>query len=241
LAGKSNPFYGKHHTPETKAAILKTRGPYTGTANPFYGKHHTPETKLKLKNLQPDISGNKNPFWGKKHTQESIIKIKAGQPVLSQENRLKKSKRMANIQARLKKENPELYKEQRARAGKVSLSKQGRYKINKLETKVSDYLKSLGINFEYSTILGHKQFDFGNRESKILIEVQGDYWHGNPEKYSTLNEIQKAIQTKDRAKEQFAYENGFVLFKIWEADVDKNNWEALRGINEIYKLRTNRN
>ena len=52
--GKSNPFYNKHHTKESKAKISKA---ISGKNNPMYGKcgamndkHHTDETKLKISN-----------------------------------------------------------------------------------------------------------------------------------------------------------------------------------------------
>ena len=47
--GEGNPFYGKHHTEETKEKISKSRkGKRAGEQHPFYGKHHTEETKEKI-------------------------------------------------------------------------------------------------------------------------------------------------------------------------------------------------
>lgn len=40
LTGESNPFYGKHHTEETKAKMSASKiGKYTGKNNPNYGNH----------------------------------------------------------------------------------------------------------------------------------------------------------------------------------------------------------
>lgn len=63
LFGEENPFYGKHHTDETKQTISekntgrkvsdeerKMRSQINkGSKNPFYGKCHTDETKKKIK------------------------------------------------------------------------------------------------------------------------------------------------------------------------------------------------
>lgn len=63
LFGKENPFYGKHHTDETKQIISekntgrkatdeerKMRSQINrGSNNPFYGKKHSDETKRKIK------------------------------------------------------------------------------------------------------------------------------------------------------------------------------------------------
>ena len=63
LFGEENPFYGKHHTEETKDLISKKNTGRkatdeerkmrskinAGTNNPFYGKYHSAETKERIK------------------------------------------------------------------------------------------------------------------------------------------------------------------------------------------------
>lgn len=63
LYAEDNPFYGKHHTKETKRLISEKlsgrkipeeekeirRQINKGENNPFYGKHHTDETKEKIR------------------------------------------------------------------------------------------------------------------------------------------------------------------------------------------------
>lgn len=47
--GENNPFYGKKHTPESKALQRKAKlGMYDKEKNPFYGKTHTPENRKKF-------------------------------------------------------------------------------------------------------------------------------------------------------------------------------------------------
>lgn len=55
LSGEDNPFYGKHHSEETKKILSdKHKNIYDGENNPMYGKHHTEETKkiIKQKNIE---------------------------------------------------------------------------------------------------------------------------------------------------------------------------------------------
>ena len=62
--GESNPFYGKHHSEETKQKISESKqGKNYGRCGenaPMYGKHHSEETKQKLSEA---TKGNNNPNW----------------------------------------------------------------------------------------------------------------------------------------------------------------------------------
>lgn len=47
--GELNPFYGKHHTEETKEVLSNlAKERYLDEDNPFYGKYHTNESKKKM-------------------------------------------------------------------------------------------------------------------------------------------------------------------------------------------------
>lgn len=52
------------------------KGKYIGEENPFFGKHHTDETKEKIsKAHKGKQTGDQNPFYGKKHSNEVIKKM----------------------------------------------------------------------------------------------------------------------------------------------------------------------
>lgn len=55
----------------------------------------------------------------------------------------------------------------------------------------------------------------------IFIEVNGDYWHGNPAFYAgnDLDEKQQKRRKSDVEKAQWAKENGFVLITIWGHEI----------------------
>lgn len=64
--GDLNPFYGKHHSDETKKIISEaTKLRYQGKNNPFYGKRHSEQTKQKMSNIKR----------GKTLTDETRVKI----------------------------------------------------------------------------------------------------------------------------------------------------------------------
>ena len=81
--------------------------------------------------------------------------------------------------------------------------------------------------FTPSVVLGHKQFDFGCKDSRILIEVDGDYWHGNPGFFNEegtdgkrqINEIQKQKIQADIQKDNWALTHNFKLIRVWETEI----------------------
>ena len=82
--GEGNPFYGKHHTDETKKKY------FIGENNPMYGKHHTEDAKKAISNanknkivsdetrskLSVASSGENNGMYGKHHTEETLNKLR---------------------------------------------------------------------------------------------------------------------------------------------------------------------
>ena len=59
MSGENHPWYGKHHTKETKEKISVSRkGKYKGEDNPFFGKRHSEEDIEKMKGTH---SGKNNP------------------------------------------------------------------------------------------------------------------------------------------------------------------------------------
>ena len=76
--GENNPFYGKHHTDETKQKIsIVNKDRLSGENHPMYGKHHTDETRQKIS------EANK----GHKHTDETKLRI--GEAVRGRPNAMK--------------------------------------------------------------------------------------------------------------------------------------------------------
>lgn len=247
--GVKNPFYGKRHSEKTKAIISqKHEGRYDGEKNPFYGRKHTDETRALLsEKLTGNLVGEKNPFFGRHHTKDSVDKIKDSnrKRFLSRtpSERTEISERCSKTQARLMNENPVKYREDKRRAAFASAKSQAKYKINRIEMLVQTALEQRGIvGFSYCVILNGMQFDFGSREHRILLEVQGDYWHGNPELFSDsdphkrkLSDLQKSKILRDIDKAEFCKRCGLKLFVIWESQINKGDFAVLDEINDAIK------
>jgi len=103
------------------------------------------------------------------------------------------------------------------------------FKKTKIEKKIDDLLKELGINFKYSFILAGRQYDFLLKDFNAVIEVHGDFWHGNPEFWGEgkrcLRDHQIMKKLDDVVKKRIAKEKGYEYFEFWEYDIH-NNWST---------------
>lgn len=104
--------------------------------------------------------------------------------------------------------------------------KDGKY--DKLETKpqiiINNILDDNKIIYEREYDLTYFCLDNFLVESKLMIEVMGDYWHSNPIKYgNSKSDLQKKIMRKDKAKHTYVnkYYNTEILY-LWEYDILNN-------------------
>jgi G:T-mismatch repair DNA endonuclease (very short patch repair protein) len=107
-------------------------------------------------------------------------------------------------------------------------------KMTKPERIVREWLETNRILNQYGYRLENSSYDF--RVGDTLIEVHGDYWHGNPEIYGPekrlLNETQLFKIDRDKEKERLAREYNFSLIVIWESEIkrcDFSKLETLKG------------
>lgn len=200
--GKSNPFYGKTHTDEFKKNHSEyMKGRFVGESNPFYGKAHTEETKEILRQKCAHC-GEDNGFYGKTHTDEF-------------------KKKQSEFMKTIGKRPREYY----SLMGIKSVN--SRPKKTKIEKATEQKLQESGVNFKYNFILQNKaQYDFLINDN-IVLEVHGDFWHGNPEVYGTLTERQKYKKQRDIEKQKLAEDNGYKYLVIWESQIKKNDWSIL--------------
>jgi very-short-patch-repair endonuclease len=84
---------------------------------------------------------------------------------------------------------------------------------------------------------------------KIVIEIQGDRWHANPQKYKPSDIIKtwdgvktaKDIWAKDKIKKEHIESFGYKVMYIWEYDLINNKEKTLKDlINAIRKNKINK-
>lgn len=199
----------------------------SGKNNPFYGKKHSPEVMKKLsktwfKKNDPRIyeynkkrrsyKGKNNPNYGKKHTIETrkkIIEI-LSRPEIKE--RIKKSRALQILPL-------------------INTS---------IETKIESFLKKLSINYYHHypirDIVHSYCCDFFIPEANLIIECDGDYWHGNPRFFPILRETQIKQKERDSFRNKELTERGYKLIRLWEYEIRTMDLESFKKLLEL-KLR----
>ena len=98
-------------------------------------------------------------------------------------------------------------------------------KMNKLEYTVANILSKNNIDYYFQFFISKngicKSFDFKIKGKPILLEIDGDYWHGGSGSKFHHKSVDK-IKENDRFKDELAKSNGYKLFRFWEHDINKN-------------------
>ena len=125
--------------------------------------------------------------------------------------------------------NREYTEEQREQARIISLKnsrKSSRFD-SKIQLKINNLLDGLKINYEREYIMGYYAVDNYLTDYNLVIEVMGDYWHGNPIMFNSkkylLNKIQDSGIHTDKTKSSYIRNHyGINILYLWETDINNN-------------------
>jgi len=110
-----------------------------------------------------------------------------------------------------------------SRLARQNKRQQRRSGLNNLELAGRSILDGLGVSFQEQVLLLERfTVDVVLVDRKIVIEWDGDYWHGNPKKYPTPTVSQSKVQRKDRSSSAYLRKCGYTVLRFWETDVKKN-------------------
>jgi very-short-patch-repair endonuclease len=207
VVGKNN----FHKDPNTHKKAIETQkknwkeGKYKG-----WWENDNEETRNKIEGIKEKLRNDK----------ERGIKISkslTGVPK-SEESKLKLSK----TQKKRFQDNPQLKKEMSKRRIKWLKSKLSNKK-SKLEIKFENILNLLNIEFEFQYEFKNRLFDFYLKNFNILIEVDGDFYHCNPNSKhdKIIYETQKLTKQNDIHKNNLCFKNEITLIRYWEKDINE--------------------
>ena len=207
VPGKNN----FHKNPNTHQKAIETQkknwkeGKYVG-----WWENKTPETLEKIEGIKEKLRNDKE--RGKK-----ISKKLKGVP----KTEMSKIKNSKSQKIRYK-NNPKLKEDASIRRIKWLKSNLSNKK-SKLESKFETILNLLNINYEFQHEFQKRLFDFKIKDKNILIEVDGDFYHCNPNtKHSeVLYETQSLTKKNDNYKNTLCQNHGMILLRYWEKDINE--------------------
>ena len=207
VPGKNN----FHKDPKTHQKAIETQkknwkeGKYVG-----WWENKTLETLEKIEGIKEKLRNDKE--RGKK-----ISKKLKGVP----KTEISKIKNSKSQKIRYK-NNPKLKEDASIRRIKWLKSNLSNKK-SKLESKFETILNLLNIKYEFQHEFQKRLFDFKIKDKNILIEVDGDFYHCNPNtKHSeVLYETQSLTKKNDNYKNTLCQNHGMILLRYWEKDINE--------------------
>jgi very-short-patch-repair endonuclease len=128
--------------------------------------------------------------------------------------------------------DPEHRNQQRLRRSKW-LSEHFYCNPSKLEIEFMNLLDDLKIDYIFQYIIEGLNYDFKLNNINILIEVDGDWWHCNPNIHNKPTSIiQENTIKHDELKNKIAQQNNFKLLRFWESDIKNNKENVIKILKE---------
>lgn len=99
-------------------------------------------------------------------------------------------------------------------SGKISTTQ------SKPQTLIDKLLTDLNIKFSKEFDVKYYAIDNYLKEHNLMIEVMGDYWHVNPNRFSQINEMQYKNIAKDKRKHSYINNQyNIQILYLWESDI----------------------
>ena len=103
----------------------------------------------------------------------------------------------------------------------ANLAQQNRKTPTRPEAIVYKRLDNAGIEYIKQHPIFHWVVDAYVPSANLIIQVDGDYWHGNPELWKDKDlepRIRKRIGI-DRSQEKWFEKSGYNLLRVWESEL----------------------
>ncbi len=227
LKGRISPMKGKHQSINTRKRISES----------LKGRICSEETKLKIKKNHADFSGKNHPRYGKHCSEETKRKIgianKGNNHNLgkyhSEETKRKIGDANKGKHFSIKTEFKKGHKPSKKIIKKMK--ERRKYQVfpvkdTSIEVKIQNFLKELGIEFfthKYMKIEHGYQCDILIPSKSLVIECDGDYWHGNRKLYKKKQLTKRIIKQRelDHVRTKELLEKGYKVLRLWENEINK--------------------
>lgn len=99
---------------------------------------------------------------------------------------------------------------------------QQRMKPNHVEQTGYAILDSLGVAYTPQHVIGGKFcVDAFLPDSGVIVQFDGDYWHGNPAKFPAPDARQRRRMTLDVSQDAYMVKCGYTVIRVWASDLER--------------------
>lgn len=103
-------------------------------------------------------------------------------------------------------------------------------KETRIEWIAKSILEEIQVNYKQFVKIPYEntwfEIDFLVNDN-IALEIQGDYWHGNSEIFTELNEVQQKMVERDIRKKKYLEQQGYKVVYCWENEL-LNDYESCK-------------
>ena len=190
-------------------------------------KNHSEATKNYCKNMslkQKEIASQKlKDTWAKPEMRKKILKIALNASKFSLSPQAIKNRNEAN-------KRPDVLEKRRRNAIKNMLNNP---KVSSLNILFEKALLEYGLQPKAEQPVNYYVVDFLFPEQKVIVEVDGDFWHANPSIYKgDLRPVQKRVVAKDKREATYCKNYGWKLLRFWETGIKKDINACLKKVEE---------
>ena len=91
-----------------------------------------------------------------------------------------------------------------------------------------DLLDEMGVSHLRQHLIGGKFcVDAFVPAAATVVQMDGDYWHGNPRRYPNPDSRQRKRMSQDRSQDAYMAACGYTVVRIWESEL-RDDSEAVR-------------
>lgn len=223
--GKNNPFYGKKHSKETRIKMsiarkkrIISKETCKKISNSHKGKIFSDEHK---KNISKSLLGHKR-TKGYKHSLKSKLNMSKAQKgkIISEEQKKKISDTLKGRKL----------SEQHIENIRTATIK---YRRTSIELKTEEFLLASKIKHILQKNICKHSVDFFIPKYNLCLFADGDYFHANPEFFNDDLIIRGGVLAKDRRihdeeVNKDLIDNGFNVVRLWENEINSNNFNKLK-------------
>ena len=108
----------------------------------------------------------------------------------------------------------------------------------KIEVSLRKALRHRGVRYRKNMKLFNCHPDIVITKYKIAVFCDGDFWHGNPDKYQKeeLRGHQIRAQRIDEYKTKWALMHSIPILRFWESDIRKNPKKVMKILKETLNI-----